>query len=176
MEAPGIPAHQQAVDQFLDDLAEGQRHDGQIVAPQTQHRGTDDHAGHGSHSGAHDHGDCQSQGIGGNGALQAHGSDDAGEGAHAHETGVAQAQFAQDAHGQVQGDGHGHVAADGDQLSGEGPGEAAGIPQDHRSDEGDDDAQVGDEVGAGRTLHRSDFHCAHLTLSPGHTGPAGRRV
>lgn len=33
-----IPAHQKAVDQILDDLAEGQGDNGQVVPPEPQHR------------------------------------------------------------------------------------------------------------------------------------------
>ena len=39
-----VQAHIQVVEDVLDDLAEGQRHDGQIVAPETQHRNADEKA------------------------------------------------------------------------------------------------------------------------------------
>ena len=52
-----IPAHQKAVDQILDDLAEGQGDNGQVVPPEPQHRNPDDEAHDGGKEGAHHQGD-----------------------------------------------------------------------------------------------------------------------
>ena len=115
MQAVLIPAHQKAVDQILDDLAEGQGDNGQVVPPEPQHRNPDDEAHDGGKEGTHHQGDDHPHQIIWDSRLQAHGGNDAGEGAHAHEAGMAQRQLSQNADGQVQGDGHAHVAADGNQ-------------------------------------------------------------
>ena len=54
--ALGVHTHDEAGDEFLDDLAESQRHDGEVVAVETQDWDADEKAHNGSAQGAHDHG------------------------------------------------------------------------------------------------------------------------
>ena len=166
-------------DQALDDLAEGQGDDGQVVAVEPQHRDADEEAQHGGHQGAEDHGQGQPQRGGGHAVLEGLGKGGAGEGPQAHEAGVAQAQLAGDAHHQVQGQGHGDIGADGDELALQHGAHAplGKEPEGLDHQEGHDHQGVGEEAGAGRAFHLSEsFHGASLTLSPGRPCPAGRRV
>ncbi len=101
VQAVRVHAHQQAGDELLDDLAEGQRHDGEVVAREPQHRNADQKADDGGEEGAHDHRQRQAHRCGGDHAHEAHGGDDAGEGADAHEARVTETQVAQDAHREV---------------------------------------------------------------------------
>ena len=74
----------------LDDLAEGQGDDGEVVAAQPEHRHAHDDARDGGKRRADDDGDYEAQLRRGHGALQAHGGDDAGKRADAHEARVAE--------------------------------------------------------------------------------------
>ena len=137
METIFVMAHDEAGHQLLDDLTEGQSHDGQIVALKPQHGSAHDEAGDGGEQRAHDHGDGQPQTGGGDHIQQALRSDDAREGAHAHKASVAQTQFAQNTHRQVQGHGHGHIAADGNQQAGHGTVQNTGLAEGGHHEEKD---------------------------------------
>ena len=117
MQAVFIVADDEAVYKLLDDLAEGQRHDGQIIAVQTQHRDADERSRDAREDRAHHYCERKAHAVRGDGALQAHCRDNAGERADAHESRVSQTQLAEDADGEVQGDGHDDVAADWDELT-----------------------------------------------------------
>ena len=95
-----IPAHQKAVDQILDDLAEGKSHDGEIVTAQTQDRNTDQNAENGSNGSADKDGDHKAYGRIDR-ALHALGKEGAGEGTDTHEACVSEAQLTEDSDGQV---------------------------------------------------------------------------
>ena len=69
MQAAAVHAHIEAVDDVLDDLAEGQRDDGQIVALKPQHRDADEHTGDGGKECADHNGEDQADGTGGDGVL-----------------------------------------------------------------------------------------------------------
>ena len=163
---PFYAAVQQAVDQLLDDFTKGQGHNGQIVAAEPQYRGTNQETGDGGEERTQDHGYGQTNPVGGNGRLEGHGGDDAGEGADAHKARVAQAQLSQDAHSQIQGNGHGHIGADGYQLAAEGTADGSLFLQNCHDHEGDDYTGIGQEVRAGAFVAKIDFHSTHLTLSP----------
>ena len=70
MQAAAVHAHIEAVDDVLDDLTEGQRDDGQIVALKSQHRDADEHTGDGGKECADHHGEDQADGTGGDGVLE----------------------------------------------------------------------------------------------------------
>ena len=174
MQAVLIPAHQQAVDDVPDDLAEGQGDDGQIVAPQPQHGHAHDDAGDGGKDGAHQDGQHHPRQLAGHRGGQAHGGDDAGEGAHAHKARVAQGQLTQDTHGQVQRDGHDNISADGHQQALHGRGNGPRRRQDLHDNIDQDDHTIGDKVVPGGLVLQTIFHASHLTLSRGPACPAGR--
>ena len=117
MESVAVYAHIEDVDDIFDDLAEGQGDDGQIIAPEPQNGHAHDKAGDSGAHGAHQHGHRQTDGAGGDRLLEGEGDHNAGERAHAHKAGVAEAQLTGDAHYQIQGDGHGDIGADGHKLS-----------------------------------------------------------
>ena len=146
MEPVLVHTHIEIGDDILDDLAEGQRHNGQIVAVEPQHRDPDQHAGDGGEHRANGHADHQPQRAGDHDALQGHGGGHAGEGAHAHEARVTQTQLAGDSHHQIQRQGHHHIGADGHQhpLQGGFHGAAGGHALEN--DKGGDHNGIGDEI------------------------------
>ena len=137
METIFVMAHDEAGHKLLDDLAEGQSHDGQIVALEPQHGSTHDEAGDGGEQRAHDHGDGQPQTGGGDHIQQALRSDDAREGTYAHKARMPQTQLTKDAHRQVQGHSHRHIAADGDQQAGHGTVQNTGLAEGGHHEEKD---------------------------------------
>ena len=150
-------ADDEAVYKLLDDLAEGQRHDCQIVAVQAQHRDADKSSRDAREDRAHHYREREAHSVGGDGILQAHRGDDAGERADAHEARVSQTQLAEDADGEVQGDGHDDVAADWDELTLHRAGEQPFVHQRVHDDKGDDDADISREV-RDLCLVKSLFH------------------
>ena len=165
VEAVRIKAQVHGVQHVLDDLAEGQGHDGEIVAPQAQHRDADEEAEHAGHHTADEHGERKAQHRG-----HFRAGDDpehrAGESAHAHKARMAQAQLAQDAHGEVQRDSKHHIGADGHQHALHGVVQhAAHGPRLHDDVEYHDDA-VGDQIAARGLFHIFQcVHHSHLTPS-----------
>lgn len=101
--ALGGLAQVEVVDDALDDLAEGQGDDGEVVAVEAQHGDAHQQPRDPRTDSPRHHGDGKAERRRGDGALKAYGRDHAGEGAHAHEACVAQGELAQDAHRQVQG-------------------------------------------------------------------------
>ena len=69
MKSVCIHAQIEVVENTLDDLAESQRHNGQIVAVEPQDGDADQHAGNGGKYGADHHGNSQTQGHRGDGIL-----------------------------------------------------------------------------------------------------------
>ena len=118
VQAAGVDAHDQAGDNLFDDLAKGQGHDGQVVTAQAKNRDADQKAQNGSGDSADDDADDQAHRIGGNGALERDGGNDARVGADAHKARVAQRQVARDADDEVERDGHNDIGRDGNQLTG----------------------------------------------------------
>ena len=174
VQARSVIADEQAVDQIRDDLAEGERHDGEVVTLEPQHRRTDEQAHDGGEDRADDHGDGKAHRRIGDRREQALRDDDAAERAYAHKARVAEAQLTEDADGQVQRDRHGHIAADGyeqtDRLAVEHP----AVLQNGHDDEDGDHAEVSREVDLGGLFQGLEFRCqlchsCHLTLSPAHT-------
>ena len=169
MDAPAVHPHIEHHDDVLDDLAEGQGDDGQVVTLEAEHRHAHDRAAQGTEGRPHRHGHRQAQGGHGDGALQQDGGGDAGEGPQAHEARVAQGQLAQNAHRQVQGHRHHDVAAGGHQQGLEGVGQPARAHQDLERGEGGDDDAVIDKPVEG-VLVEFLFH-GRLTLSRARTCP-----
>ena len=104
MQPLAIQREVKAVQHVADDLSKGQRHDGQVIAPQPQHRYADQHTGDAREDAADHH--CQDQlqqlAFDAEHRVQPGRCDNAGKRADAHEAGVAQAQLARNAHHQVQ--------------------------------------------------------------------------
>ena len=123
MEAIAVSSDKQHIYQVLDNLTESQGHNRQIVAPQPQHRDTDEHAEEGCHQSADDQGQHKPQQAVGNGILHTFGKESAGKGAHAHKSRMAQAQFPQHAYHQVQGNCQDYIVAEGNQQSLQGTGD-----------------------------------------------------
>ena len=146
-------AHDQAVDEVLDDLAEGQGDDGQIVAPEPQYGYAHDDARDARAYGAGHHSDGQPQRFKGDGLCQTHGSDDAGKSAHAHKSRMAQTQLTQNTHSEVQGHSHDHIAACRDQQTYLLAAQSSVVHQNGDDDECDDDAQIGGEIHLGAFFH-----------------------
>ena len=176
MEAAVVGADVHVADEVLQDLTEGQGDDGQIVAPQTQDGDTDEEAHDASHGAAADHGDGQAQNVRFHTASQQTADDNAGEGADAHETGMAQAQLTADADQQVQRNGQHDVAAGGDQIAGDGAAQHAQRRQGLHDGKCHDDEQVGHGIGAGIFVFQNILHNTHLTPFPGPACPADRRA
>ena len=124
-------------------ILQGQSHDGQIVAPQTQDGDTDEEAQHTGNKTAADHGQQQPHSRNGNHGLQHSRDDDAGEGTDAHKARMAQAQLTADAHQQIQGNRQGNVRADGDQIALHGAAQRAGAVQSLHHTVGSDHDQIG---------------------------------
>ena len=165
MQALGIHAQVAGVHEVLDNLTESQCDDGQIIAGQTQDRDADQEAEDTSHNAAHHKGQQQRCRLGEGGVIQADPHQRTGKSAHAHKPGVAQAQLAQHADGQVQGDSHDNVCADRHQLTREGVGDHACGGQDlDQQIEADDDAKS-DDVALGGAVQIFQVHRSHLTLS-----------
>ena len=177
LEAVLIHAQINVGQQALDDLAESQGNNGQIVAVEAQHGDTDKEAEETGQGGAHQHGHGQAQGSKGDHAGQSTGSGAAHKGADAHKSGVAQAQLAGHANHQVQGQSHGDVGTDGDQLSLQHRADANGTPQHLDDQEGHNDQSIGKQAGPGGLVHiRKSNHSYHLTLSRARSCPANQRA
>ena len=174
VQAVFIVADDEAVDELFDDLAEGQRDDGEVVALQAEHRRADEKADDGGEDRADDHRDGETHGSVRDRAHQALRDDDAGKCADTHKARVAEAQLTEDTDRQVQRHGHGHVAADGDEQTDGGALERTVVLQDRRDDKDDDHAEIGRKVDLCGLLERVEFvhflcHSGHLTLSPSRT-------
>ena len=168
MQAVLIHAQIDVGDQALDNLAEGQGDDGQIVAVEAEDRHADEKAEDAGDHAAQHHGQSQTEGLHLHAVLQGGGHRAAGKGADAHKARVAQGQLAGDAHHQVEGQGHGHIGADGDQLPLQHRAHAA-LPegaQQLNDQVGPDDQSVGKQAGAGGFFHlKNSIH----TLRPLYT-------
>ena len=105
------------VDDVLDDLAERQRYDRQIVAAQTQDRDTDQHACHACDQSADQDRQRETDPDRSQRFLCQDAERAADERAQAHEACVSEAQFAEDADGQVQGNCHDDIGTDRDEKS-----------------------------------------------------------
>ena len=145
-EAAVVNAHIHIANQIFHDFAEGQRHNGQIVAPETQHGNADDKADDTGQQSAEDHGKNQPQHRAGHGVLEERCQNHAGKRAHTHETCVSQAQFTAHTHQQVQGDGQHDIAAHGNQIAGDGAAQLALIAQGLHDDKGDNHHQIGGNI------------------------------
>ena len=169
-----IAANDEAVDKLLDDLAKGERHDGEIVALQAEHGRADEKADERGEKRADEHREREAHGAIRNESRKALRDDDTGERAYAHKARVAEAQLTEDTDRQVQRHGHGHVAADGDEQTDGGALERTVVLQDRRDDKDDDHAEIGRKVDLCGLLERVEFvhflcHSGHLTLSPSRT-------
>ena len=176
MNAVGIAANIHIVDQVFQDFAEGQRHNGEVVASQAHDRQADDDAEQSRHHAAADNGDDQQQNLAGNDGLQQRRHDDAGKGAHPHKSGMTQAQLTGNAHHQVQGNGQNDVGTDGNQEAFYGTGKHMGCGQHLHDDKAQDDHTVGYQIRAVAPNVLFQFHGTHLTLSPARSCPAVRRA
>ena len=163
MKPAGIQTKVAGVHNILDDLTEGQRHDGQIVTGQAQNGDADKEAEQTGHHTADHEGQqhCQRLRCG---FVQHHIDQRAGEGTHAHEARMAETQLTKDADSQVQRDRQNDIGTDGHQLAGEGVGQqphpAQNLDKDIKSDH---DAQR-DEIALGGLLHIFQHSC-HLKPS-----------
>ena len=70
MKSLGVGTDVHISNQVLQDFAEGQRHNGQIVAPKTEHRNPDQKAKKSGQNAAHDHSRNQAKRSIGNGGLK----------------------------------------------------------------------------------------------------------
>ena len=172
----GVGARVEVADNVLHDLAEGQGHDGQIVAPQPQDRYADEESDDTGKHAAAEHGQQQPQEIIGNGILQKRRDDNSGKSADAHKAGMAQTQLTADTNQQVQGYGQRNVDADGNQQALHGAAQHSGRVGSLHHDEGDDNHKIGHEVGAGGLVVQNLFHNPHLTPFPESACPAGQRA
>ena len=109
----GAAGNGEIVDDGLDDLAAGQRHDGQIVTLEPQGRQAHQQAHHRRRHAAQQHGQRHPHSDG-DALRQLNGEQAAGEQAHGHEARMAQRQLTQQAHHQIQGHRHDDVAGHGD--------------------------------------------------------------
>ena len=165
----------QIAEDVLHDLAEGQSHDCQIVAPEPQHRDTDEEADDASQHTADDHAQHQAQRAAGHRLRQKGCGDDAGKRADTHKSGMAQAQFTADTHQQVQGHGQHNIGTGGNQEALGGAVQLSlGIEnlKDHKR-------RSHQNIGRGvfhLILNQFLFHGTHLTPSPGPACPTGPRA
>ena len=163
MQATRVDAHDKAGDDLFDDLAKGQRHDGQVVAAQAKDRDADQEAQDGGGDGADHDADDEAHRIGGNGALEGDGGNDARVGTDAHKARVAQRQVARDTDNEVKRDGHDDVGRNGNQLTGDHARDhVVGLHKEHDG-EGHDAHGVRDKV-VTRLLVFKELHNAHLHL------------
>ena len=130
------------LEQGLDDLAEGQGHDGQVVAAQTEGGDTDDDTADSGHTAAHQKGDEEGHDTVAQRFLQKRGHLTADVGTHAHKSRVAQGKLTEEAH--HQGQGHRQDDADGDLLQKEQkravqPSARHGDDREHDREDTDDD-------------------------------------
>ena len=159
----------------LDDLTEGKRHDGEIVAPEAQHRNADEKADDGGEHRADYHCDGETQRSARNDALQRHRRGRTHKRADAHKARVTERQLAHDADGEVERNRHDDIGADRHEHT------ACRGGQDLLSGEDLEDDIGGDHHGI-RDAHppvgfhacQNFFHRFHLTLSPGPACPADR--
>ena len=167
VESIGIGAHIGVADNVLHNFTKGQSHDGQIVAPQTQHGNADQKAHQTGQDAAANHSAQQPQGVAGDIILQHRSDDDAGEGTDAHKTSMAQAQFPADAHQQVQRNRQGNIHTNGNQIPPHGAAQHAGGIQTLHDHKGHDYHQIGQQIGAGIFVFQNRFHRAtsHLLLN-----------
>ena len=174
VQAVFVAADDQAVDELLDDLAEGERHDGEVVALQAEHRRADEKTDDGGKDRTDDHRDGETHRSARDRTHEALRDHDAGKCADAHKARVTEAQLTEDTDREVQRHGHGHIAADGDEQTNGGALERAVVLQDRRDDEDEDHAEVGRKIDLSSLFERLEFahflcHSGHLTLSPAHT-------
>ena len=146
METAAVSSDEQHVYQVFNNLAEGQGHNRQIIAPQPQHRDTDEHAEEGCRKSADNQGQNKPQQAVGNGILHTFGKEGAGKGSHAHKSRMAQAQLSQHAYHQVQGDCQNYIVAEGYQQSLQGTGDISRTDHDLHHRKGRDHDSVGDPV------------------------------
>ena len=169
-----IAADDEAVDKLLDDLAEGERHDGEIVALQAEHGRADEKADERGEKRADEHREREAHGAIRNESRKTLRNDDTGERAYAHKARVAKAQLAENADREVQRNGHGHIAADRHEKTDDRALERAVALQHRHDDEGGDHAEIGRKVDPGGFLEGVELfhflcHSGHLTLSPART-------
>ncbi len=175
-EAGFIGADIHIADDILHDLAEGQGHDGQIVAPQPQDGNADEEADDGSQQTADENGNNHQQNGVTDVLVQKGNGHNAGKRADAHKTGMAQAQLAADAHQKVQGNRQGDVDTDGNQVTIDRAAQHSGSVQKLHDNKRRNDHKIGDSVGPGGFVFQHIFHSHHLTPSPGPACPAGQRA
>ena len=176
MEALGIGAGVEVADDVLHDLAEGQGHNGQIVAPQPQDRHTNEKAHNSGKHAAAEHGQQQPQEIIGDNIVQKRRENDAGKSADAHKTGMAQTQLAADAYQQVQRHRQRNIHTDGNQQTLHGAAQHSGGIRNLHQNKGGNNHQVGHKVGAGGFVVQNLLHSPHLTPFPESACPAGPRA
>ena len=177
MQPAAVDAHKQVVENPLNDLSKGQGHDGQVVPLQPQDRDANEEAHQSGKQGAHNHTDNQTDRPGGDVVPQRHRCGDAGEGPHTHKSRMAQGEFSQHTHCQVQGNGHDHVGANGHQHSLHGGGEAACAAENLHHQKGKNHDGIGHIIVAGGFVQtQCSFHGCHLKLSLGSACPADRPV
>ena len=169
-----IAANDEAVDKLLDDLAEGERHDGEIVALQAEHGRADEKADERGEKRTDEHREREAHGAIRNESRKALRDNDTGERANAHKACVAEAQLAENADREVQRNGHGHIAADRHEKTDDRALERAVALQHRHDDEGGDHAEIGRKVDPGGFLEGVELfhflcHSGHLTLSPART-------
>ena len=161
----------------LDDLAEGKRHDGEIVAPETQHRNADEKADDGGKDRADGHRNGKTQRSARNDALERHRRRRAHERPHAHKARVAERQLAHHADGEVERDGHDDVSADRHEHAARRRGQHLLSGEDLEDDIRGDHKGIGDPLPpVGFHSDHNVFHRTHLTLSRGPACPADRTV
>ena len=149
VQSGGVQRNVKAVDDIADDLAEGKRHDCQIVTAQTKHRDADEDARNACQHAADQHGDQhENRGIADLIPQRGDGND-TGKCADTHEACMAEAQLAGNADHQIQGERHDDVNADRNELAAQGAGQHADGVEKLRHDISRDHGRKGDQVAPG---------------------------
>ena len=120
-----IEAEVEVIEDALDDLAEGEGHDGEIVAVEAQHGNPDQKAHDGGKERADHQRQRETQGSARHKLLKRDGGGYAREGADAHEARVTEAELTQHADGEVQRERHHDIGTDRNEHSLERGGDTA---------------------------------------------------
>ena len=116
VQAVGVDADVQIVDEGLDDLAEGEGHNGKVVAVEPQDRDADQQTDDRGQQRAACERDDKNPSVRNAGAVECGGDHRSGEGADAHESGVSEGKLAEHADREVQRQRHDDIGADRHKL------------------------------------------------------------
>ena len=169
MQTGSVHAQVEVAENILHDLAKGQGHNGQIVAPEPQHGNADDKADQARQHAADDHADHQPQHPIGHRPGQQRRDNNACKRADAHKARMAQAQFPADTHQQVQRNRQNDIGTGRNQ---EAPGGAVQLALGGQKLQNEECSRHQDIGGCIFDLIQLFLHRAHLKPSPGPACPA----